>query len=176
MTALYQQRRGVPADIRLSSYRGVPHSVHEMIKMAKRGQADDQVRQHAERVVRRVTPKDYLSELVALYYDACRRFRYTRDPANTEYIMHPRVALQRRAMDCDDFAVYLRAVFATRAASVGVPVEFVTVGFAQPGRHTHVLARFYDTRSGRWLVADPVAGPQTATMIKRVTSHRAFPL
>lgn len=83
-----------------SPYHGVTDSLTAMDKMAREGQSHPQVRRYAEEVIRRVYPKDYLSELAALYYDVCRRIRYTRDPAEREYVQHPAVILQNRAADC----------------------------------------------------------------------------
>jgi transglutaminase-like putative cysteine protease len=152
-------------------YHGVVDSLDAMDKMARAGQTHPRVRRYAEEVIRQVYPKDYLSELAALYYDVCRRVRYTRDPAEREYVQHPVVVLQNRAADCDDQAVLIRASLAALGLSVGNPVEFVTVGFdpkAPRGRRfTHVFVRAFDTKSGLWIVLDPVAGPNTSDMLKK---------
>lgn len=154
-----------------SRYTGVNDSLTAMDKMARAGQTHPQVRRYAEEVVRKVYPKDYLSELAALYYDVCRRIRYTRDPAEREYVQHPAVILQNRAADCDDQSVLLRAALGALGLSVGNPIEFVTVGFdknAPPGRrYTHVFMRAFDQKTGQWVVLDPVAGPNTSDMLRK---------
>lgn len=164
--------------LRQWNYRGVDDSINGMRKMVFAGQSDPVVRRWAEERIRRILPKDYLSELAAIYYAVCREMRYTRDPANTELIHHPALVIERRAGDCDDMAVLIRA--ATAAASVGNPVEFAIVGFKQHApesqRYTHVFARAYDERGRRWLVLDPVAGPDTPKMLGRVRHFRAFPV
>lgn len=153
------------------AYHGVVDSLGAMDKMARAGQTHPVVRRYAEEVIRKVYPKDYLSELAAIYYDVCRRIRYTRDPAEREYVQHPVVILQNRSADCDDQAVLMRAALGALGLSVGNPVEFVTVGFdkkAPPGRRfTHVFLRAFDAKSGQWVVLDPVAGPNTADMLKK---------
>lgn len=158
--------------IETQPYRGVRASLKAMDTLAREGQADPQVRRYAEEVIRRVYPKDYLSELAALYYDVCRRIRYTRDPAEREYVQHPRLILRYRAGDCDDQALLLRAALGALGLSVGNPMEFVIAGFeknASPGRrYTHVFLRTYDTKTHQWLVLDPVAGPNTPDMLRKV--------
>lgn len=154
-----------------SPYHGVTDSLTAMDKMAREGQSHPQVRRYAEEVIRRVYPKDYLSELAALYYDVCRRIRYTRDPAEREYVQHPAVILQNRAADCDDQAVLLRAALGALGLSVGNPIEFVTVGFDKNAphgrRYTHVFLRAFDQKTGQWVVLDPVAGPNTGDMLRK---------
>lgn len=152
-------------------YKGVRDSLSAMDMIAREGQADPAVRRYAEEVIRRVYPKDYVSELAALYYDVCRRIRYTRDPAEREYVQHPRLILRYRIGDCDDQAVLLRSALGALGLSIGNPMEFVIAGFesnAPAGRkYTHVFLRAYDSKVG-WLVLDPVAGPNTPDMLRKV--------
>ena len=168
------------ADFKISNepYRGVTHSVAAMDKMAREGQIHPIVRRYAEEVIRKVYPKDYLSELAALYYDACRRFRYTRDPAEREYVQHPVMILRNRSIDCDDFAVMLRSALGALGLSVGNQMEFVTAGFKvgapEGSRYTHVFLRCFDNKSGRWVVLDPVAGPTTREMLSKVKVFKVF--
>lgn len=110
-------------------YHGVKDSLSAMDKMARDGQSHPQVRRYAEEVIRQVYPKDYLSELAALYYDVCRRIRYTRDPAEREYVQHPAVILENRAADCfPQGTLFLNDQFEF------VPVEKVTAGTRIWGR------------------------------------------
>lgn len=152
-------------------YHGVKDSLWAMDKMARAGQAHPAVRRYAEEVIRLVYPKDYLSELAALYYDVCRRVRYTRDPAEREYVQHPAVVLKYRSADCDDQAALLRAALGALGLSVGNPIEFVTVGFNPKApinsRYTHVFVRAFDAKTGQWVVLDPVAGPNTQDMLRK---------
>lgn len=178
--------------VEVAPYRGVEASVGTMRTLVQQGQAHPAVRRYAADVVRRVYPKDYLSELGALYYAACRDVRYTRDPANREMLHHPAVVLQEGVGDCDDFADLLGALhrtrertpqvlgaLGTRAAAVGNDAQFVTVGFDRRAprgqRYTHVFLRVQDPHGGRWLVLDPVAGPSTPEMIRRTQLWRAYP-
>jgi transglutaminase-like putative cysteine protease len=156
-------------------YKGVKDSLSAMDLMAREGQSDPAVRRYAEEVIRRVYPKDYISELAALYYDVCRRIRYTRDPAEREYVQHPRLILRYRVGDCDDQAILLRSALGALGLAVGNPMEFVIAGFdanaPEPRRYTHVFLRAYDSKVG-WLVLDPVAGPNTPDMLRKVKAFR----
>lgn len=148
-----------------------------MRKLAKQGQADKQVRRYAIDKIREIQPKDHLSEIAALYYDTARRIRYTRDPAEAEYVQHPLVTLQERSGDCDDMATLLVGLLGTKALSVGAPTQFVVAGFkknAGVNKYTHVFMRFLDHRTGQWIVMDPVAGPQTPQMINKAVRWKGM--
>ena len=167
-----------------TNYQGIPHSVGVMVQLAREGQTDPSVRRYAEQVVRRVTPKDYLSELAAIYYATAATVRYTRDPAQAEFLQHPAVVLRHRAGDCDDQAIFARSAigsvpgrFGALAQSVGTNVQFVTAGYdkSQPSRHSHVFVRAYIPHLGKWVIMDPVAGPATRQMVRRCAGYRAYP-
>ncbi len=165
----------------MERYAGSPHSMAAMKQMARAGEVHPQIRRWSVSVVRGVTPKDYLSEVAALYYDVCRQVRYTKDPAHTELVNHPAVTLAQKAGDCDDQTDLIRAgmgaLRGSQAAlgaglgSVGHEVEFTAVGFRErggPDPYSHVFLRFRDPKSGEWAVVDPVAGPKTSQMIAKI--------
>lgn len=169
-------------------YRGIDHSVGWMIRLAQDGQTHPVVRRWAERVVRKVTPKDYLSETAALYYATAREIRYTRDPEGAEYLQHPVIVLRHRAGDCDDHSMLLRAgrgaldvrrrgTFGAAAQSVGNRIEYVTLGFdkSRPWAHSHVLVRVNMPHLGRSVIIDPVAGPASRQMVQRVAGYKVYP-
>lgn len=162
-------------------YRGITDSVVAMAHLANMGQSHPKVRDYATNIIREVYPKDYLSELAAIYYEVCRTQRYTRDPINHEFVQHPAVAMETRATDCDDQATLLKSLICSLASackSVGNDAQFVTVGFTK-GAHpnnqfSHVFLRVYYAKLGQYLVLDPVAGPTTNEMISRVKVARAY--
>lgn len=164
--------RGFPGAM---PYRATAHTVEWMRVMGRAGEAHPEVRRYAVEVVRSVYPKAYASEIAAIYYDVCRRVRYTRDPVHIELVQHPAVTLAARSGDCDDGSVVLRAAIAAASAeaAVGGETQYVTAAFA-PGEHTHVFARVRDPRTGEWVVLDPVAGPHTADMLRKVRTFRAY--
>lgn len=162
-------------------YRGTPHTVGRMIQLARgpRGEQSFKVRRHAEQIVSNIRPKDYASEVVALYHWWTRAGRYTRDPLHVELLKDPERmvddALQGRLnSDCDELATAIVA----SCLVIGAPAQFVTVGF-RPGQkdaHTHVFARAQDPRSGVWWVLDPVAGRRVGKMLNRVKHFRIYPV
>ena len=182
--------------VQVQPYHGVGDTVRYMKQLAVSGQAHPVVRRAAIAAIRQVYPKDYTSELAAIYYDTCRSIRYTRDPAGREMLQHPAVTVQERAGDCDDHGILLNALiraartghpvdnvraltgFGARALAVGNDLQFVIAGFEKnapmPRRYTHVFLRVYDNNTGRWLVLDPVAGPNTGSMIDRVKVYRGY--
>lgn len=156
--------------------------------MALAGQASPEYRRWTLDVIRQVTPKDYLSEVAAIFYAICRRVRYTRDPFNTEEVAHPLTTVEVRAGDCDDGATAAAAGAGiaadghgnvlrggTALAAVGNQVEFVAIGF-RPDQgfdpYSHVATRTRDPKTGEWAVLDFVAGPWTRDMLKRVRHLR----
>lgn len=161
--------------IETKTYKGTKQTIDYMGDLAREGQVSPKIRQHAESIIREIQPKDYMSELAALYYDTCRTIRYTRDPVGAEYIQHPEVILQNKAADCDDIALYINALLKSLTMSVGNDAYYTTVGFGTRD-HTHVFLTVIEERSGKRVVLDPVAGPKTGKMVKQVqsfTHHKA---
>jgi len=71
---------------------------------------------------------------------------------------------------CDDIATWTAAV----CRQLGREASFVTVGFGPAGHYTHVFVRVKEPKSGRWIVCDPVAGPNEASMLRRVTTYKIW--
>ncbi len=160
----------MPFEVTEQPYRGVTQTIEAMRELGRAGQSDPTVRRWAERVIQKVTPKDHLSEAAAIYYAACRQVRFTRDPANVEYLQHPALVLKNRHADCDDLSTLLAAAL----ASVGNEMQFVAVGFTSSGRYTHVFLQFRDPLSGKVVVVDPVAGPYTDEMLRKIRRSRTY--
>lgn len=168
-------------------YRGVRDTVRHMVDFVQVGQTQREVRNAAIEAIKDVYPHDYASELAAIYYDACRRVRYVRDPANAEMLHEPAATLRTGAGDCDDMAVVLggmlraasseqkrTAQLGAVAASAGSHVQVVTAGFdSKHGEHSHTFLRVWEPHAGAWVVLDPVAGPHVSEMISRARSYRA---
>jgi hypothetical protein len=149
------------------TYKGTQQTIKYMSALSNEGQVSPKIRQYAEQVIREVQPKDYMSEIAALYYDTCRTIRYTRDPIGAEYLQHPEVILQNKAADCDDIALYLNTLLKSALMSVGNETSFTTVSF-DGGEHTHVFLTVVEERSGKRLILDPVAGPKSTKMANQV--------
>jgi transglutaminase-like putative cysteine protease len=145
-------------------YVGTTQTIKEMRRLALAAQTHWPLRQIVEKTCRHLRQKDYLSELVALYYFVCQRVRYQRDPLTVELVKTPEATLRTGVGDCDDMATLLAAL----ALLSGAKARFVTVGFRRRGPFTHVYCEGLDPRTNRWVVLDPVAGLRTAEMLGRV--------
>jgi hypothetical protein len=169
----------------------------------ERGQKSFKLRDRVERVIRNLNPKDYWSEALAIYYWTCGPlFRYTRDPLRVEQVKDPLRILWEidkkgvTLVDCDDFATFILACLGT----IGARGRIVTVGFQPangrsgnpkimeepelrfmsgenmrrlPGPFTHVFCQALKP-GGSWVTLDPVAGPRTANMHRRVKQMRIY--
>jgi len=141
-----------------------------------RGERSAKVRAMTEDVVRHITPKDYLSEILAVRNFVAERCRYLNDPLTTEWVKDPeRIVDEISTMgispcDCDEIA----QLIATMTRQCGREAQFVTVGFSRPGQYTHVFTRVKEPKSGKWIVCDPVAGTEEAKMLKRVATFKIW--
>ena len=179
---------------RVMPYRGTPYTVEKMIELClgPRGEKSILVRRHAEQIVSTIRPKDYSSEVIAIYYWWTRSGRYTRDPVHVELLKDPQRLVEdadagRLVCDCDELATGI----ATDCLVIGAKARFVTVGF-KPGKRprglptsrlsqatgpfTHVFAQAQDPRTKIWWTLDPVAGRRVARMQNRVTQVRIYPI
>jgi len=168
---------------RSMSYHGAPHTVSVIAENIRKGQADPLVRQVAERITARLANKDVTSEALAIYYWVLAHTRYTRDPANAEFVRTPRVILEAilgretPGIDCDDMTVLIGAL----CASIGAAVRAITVAFNSmvyrgERQYSHVFPAVQEPTTGAWLVLDPVAGDKTAQMLGRVTHAKIWPM
>lgn len=190
--------------IKVMEYLGTPQTVKEMFRVADgdRGQKSFKLRESVEKIIRYVRPKDYWSEVLAIYYWACGpQFRYTRDPNKVEQIKDPLRMIEEiekygsTLIDCDEFATFLRAAI----GAIGGETRIVTVGFRPtngiqpdpelfndpafrlmtsphprlPGPFTHVFAQA-EKPGKSWVTVDPVAGPRTDRMHRRVKQYRIY--
>lgn len=169
-------------------FYGPADTIREMVRAARgpRGERSMLVRSLTEQVIRQLTPKDYLSELIAIRNWVATHVRYTNDGLTTEIVKDPQRLVEeilasgyatsvrngRSIGDCDDLA----GLIATMVRQVGRDAEFVTVGFNPRAPHTysHVFTRAMEPKSRKWIVLDPVAGTDEAKMLRRVTTWRAW--
>ena len=157
--------------------RKVPHStveqtVDNMRILAWEGQTSPKVRAFAIETLRRVKPKDTISEIGALFHGCCREIHYLADPVGAEFLQHPEVTIDTAAGDCDDMSILLAStLLMSELLSVGVPCRFKLVGFrGQSLSHVFLEALV----EGRWIVLDPVAGSATPQMLRDVTSQKVY--
>lgn len=165
---------------RLGRFDGPHTTIGTMAQMIKgpRGERSLTVYRLTEHCVRYLQGKDYLSELIAIRNFAAEHCRYKNDPLSTEWVSDPqRVAEEilrygRATVDCDDVAGFI----ATMVRQVGREADLVTVGFGRPGHYSHVFARALESKSGRWIALDPVAGTDEGKMLRRITTYKIWKL
>lgn len=174
--------RDAPVDL-VAPFRGAPQTVAVVKRYAIDSQRRPEVRLLAEDVLQRIQSKDYLSEILAIYYWVLAHSRYTNDPRNVELVKKPWLVIRQiRAgatpgLDCDD----LVCLIASLLLSIGREIQIVTVGFQRATfngqvQYSHVLVRVREPRSGRWIVLDPVAAEDTRSMIRRVQVVKIWPV
>lgn len=168
-----------PGKVSLGRFRGTPQTLKLMRDYATgpEGEQSFVVRQHAEAIVRQIAPKDYLSEILAIYgWVTGEKFRYTNDALHVEQVKSPlRILTEvtqtgRSLVDCDDIATLIAAL----GLSLGRKCQFVVAGFGGSGEFTHVFARIQEPKSYEWIIVDPVAGTRDAEMASRVTQHKFY--
>ncbi|MDZ7361174.1 MAG: transglutaminase family protein [candidate division KSB1 bacterium] len=134
-------------------YAGTLATVQYISDLIKQGAKDFCVRQMAIGILRqyRVSPKDYLGEICALFDWVKNNIRYTKDTYRVELLHSARRMLELRAGDCDDMTILLAAML----ESVGHPVRLVIVGrnLRRKNQFSHIyLETLY---RDRWIALDP---------------------
>jgi hypothetical protein len=167
--------------MRLEPYRGVEHSVKAMREaiLSPRGAWSPTVRLWCERICKRVAPKDYISEILAIRYWVLKHAPYFNDPVHVEWVRDAQALLEKiqkegvvRA-DCDEIGVLCASLW----LNAGRRTQIVTVGFTPTGPHSHVFVRCeIPGVKDKWIVVDPVAGSRENTMLTQVKSWKTYDL
>jgi len=159
-------------------FRGPGDTISLMVSMTvgPRGEQSTLVRSLKDHIVRDVAPKDYLSEILAVRNFVAEKVKYSNDALAVEQVQDPErmaqeIVQQGRAVaDCDEIALLI----GTLSRQLGREIEYVTVGFGRPNSFAHVFARVLEPKSGQWIICDPVAGTDEASMLKRVTTYKIW--
>lgn len=166
-------------------------------KLAVECQQHYPLRLLAEAIVGRIGSKDFLSEILAIYYWVLGNVRYANDPRNIELVRSPREVLERMqravealreradggttkwkpSLDCDDLTCLLVGLFLI----LGREVQIVTVAFNDSmvrgaRQYGHVYIRVREPRTSTWIVLDPVAAESAAEMLGRVKFAKIWPV
>ena len=178
-------------------FRGAPHTVEHIKKCALKAQGSYALRLLAEDIVGRLESKDYLSEILAVYYWVCSHTRYANDPRTIELVRSPNELLARLednvatlraafasshgtwrpSVDCDDATAILAGLF----LSLGREVRIVTVAFRNAfykgqRQYQHVYLQVREPRTMTWIVLDPVAADTTGEMLRNVRAVKIWPI
>ena len=178
-------------------FRGAPHTVEHIKRVALAAQTHYPVRLLAEDIVGHLSNKDYTSEILAIYFWVCANVRYANDPRTIELVREPRELLARLdanvarlrqvfattgvawkpSLDCDDITALLAALY----LALGREVRIVTVAFRNAfyngkRQYQHVYLQVREPRSMQWIVLDPVAADTTGEMLRRVKAVKIYPV
>lgn len=165
-------------------YDGVSLTIEDMRRMVRDSigrEGSPAMRKLVEEIVGQVTPKDYISEVAAIYYWCMNNIRYLRDPVHVEYVTSPLLVLQPRdadraagrrgkSEDCEALSTTIAAM----CMSIGVPCEFVTISMNPNSGFHHVFC--VANVKGAKLVLDPVPGPDVSEMLRRTVKHQVWPI
>ncbi len=162
----------------ISRFRGPADTITLMIQMTvgPRGEQSTLVRSMKDHIVRDLAPKDYLSEILAVRNYVAEKIKYSNDALAVEQVQDPERMCQqivdygKAVADCDEIALLI----GTLCRQLGREVRYVTVGFKQPNSFQHVFAEVQEPKSGRWIVCDPVAGTDEASMLAKVTTYKIW--
>jgi len=165
------------SNTQLSKFEGSVTTLTHMVEVAQglRGEKSPMVRKFAEHVIGQITPKDYLSEILAVNNWVTKKVFYVNDPLHVEYLKDPQRLLEEIQIksytrgDCDDIA----CLIATMCLTIGRKADFVVVGFS-PDTFSHVFCRVWEPKSGKPIVCDPVAGDQIGKMLRRVKNYQIW--
>lgn len=155
-------------------FRGAPQTVALIKRYALEAQDHHDVRLFAEELIQELESKDYLSEIIAIYYGVLHYTRYTNDPRTKELVRRPQRLVQEifsgkiPSIDCDDMVTLLAALL----LSVGREVRVTTVAFHHAffkgeRQFSHVVLQVKEPRKNVWIMLDPVAAEDTAQMQRR---------
>ncbi len=165
--------------------------------MALEAQTYYPLRLLAEDIIGHLGSKDFLSEILAIYYWVCANTRYCNDPRTVELVRSPAEMLSRLksnieklrrvfaatgtiwkpSLDCDDITALLAALF----LAIGREVRIVTVAFRNAfhngtRQYAHVYLQVREPRTMQWIVLDPVAADTTGEMLRRVKAVKIWPV
>jgi len=162
----------------IQPFHGPQDTILLMISMTvgPRGEQSTLVRSLKDHIVRDIAPKDYLSEILAVRNFVAEKVKYSNDAVAVEQVQDPErmceeiVQHGKAVADCDEIALLI----GTLCRQLGREVEYVTVGFGRPNSFAHVFCRVQEPKSQRWIICDPVAGTDEATMLRRVTTEKIW--
>lgn len=167
----------------LGNFRGAPHTVALIKRYAIDAQRDPSVRQLAEEIIQGLGSKDYISEILAVYYFTLSRIRYANDPRSVELVRKPgwvaRQILAGRtpSLDCDDLVAFQAALLLSLGREVrAVTVAFRLATFRGQVQYSHVYLQVKEPKSSAWVNLDPVAAEKTGQMLGRIRAIKYWPI
>lgn len=169
-------------------FRGAPHTVRHIKRVALQAQTHYPLRLLAEDIVGQIGSKDYTSEILAVYYWVIGHVRYANDPRTVELVRSPREILTRLkanvsrlrsgwrpSLDCDDIVALLVALFMILGREVRIlTVAFKNAFYNGKRQYQHVYVQVREPRTLQWIVLDPVAAESTGEMLGRIKAVKIW--
>lgn len=154
-----------------------------MAEYARKSQHHHAVRRLAERICAGLQSKDYLSEILAVYYFVLANSRYMNDPRQIELVRAPWQVIaeidagRMPSLDCDDMITLIAALL----LAIGREVRIVTLAFRNmffrgKRQYQHVVLQVREPRTGVWILLDPVAAEDCEQMVRRVQAAKIWPV
>jgi len=159
-------------------FHGPADTINLMVQMTvgPRGEQSTLVRSLKDHIVRDCQPKDYFGEILAVRNFVAEKVKYSNDAVAVEQVQDPErmcqeiVSFGKAVADCDEIALLI----ATLCRQLGREAAYVTVGFGKPNSFAHVFAIVQEPKSKKWIICDPVAGTDEASMLARVTTFKIW--
>lgn len=124
-------------------------TLKQMVRLARMGKQNLQVRQASAEIVSEVPPKAFYGEIRAIFYFVRDAIRYTLDVDEVETLQQADYTLTHEYGDCDDKSILLAAML----GSIGHKCRFVAIGYT-PGEFCHVFVQTRAGGDGEWLSLD----------------------
>jgi len=179
-------------------FTGAPHTVEHIKRFALEAQTYYPLRLLAEDIVGRLGSKDFVSEILAVYYWVCANVRYANDPRTVELVRSPAEVMSRLrtiidqlrakfahqngatwkpSLDCDDITTLIAALLLALGREVRIlTVAFRNAFFAGKRQYQHVYLQVREPRTMNWVVLDPVAADTTPEMLRRIKAVKIWPI
>ncbi len=141
-----------------TGFKGTEETIRVMWRLGVEGSTDEHIVRLATEIVRGIPPKQLHDRAQAIVSWIHKNIEFIPDPWKVERVQTPRyTAFERRAGDCDDMATLFQGL----ARAVGFPVAFATTASdkMRPNDFSHIYPVV--GLGGRWVPADPSAGPRT---------------
>jgi transglutaminase-like putative cysteine protease len=127
---------------------GVRATLREMSRIVKAYKKNRQIRELALALTANLPPKNWRSEVNAIFCYVRDHIRYVKDIQGIETLHTPDQLLRLRAGDCDDKSI----LSASLLAAIGHPTRFIACGFLGDGSYSHVFTQ--SKIGGKWVTLE----------------------
>lgn len=132
------------------------NTMSEMKRIIKESSKNWIVIQTARNIVQNENPKDRIGEVTAIYNWVRNKTRYIMDPAGTEHLQTPLVAIDmiRQGQvfqgDCDDLTILVLSLL----KAIGYNVKMIAAAYSPKKNLTHIYGAVY--LINKWVIVEPI--------------------